>query len=75
MAVEDAVSAQFSSTIPAFAKPVFEQVRRTRHNAQYFDPDAPPITAADATWAIEKAAAALVGTRTVLATGSLDSFI
>jgi hypothetical protein len=26
---------------------------RTRHSAQYFDPDAPPITAADAAWAIE----------------------
>jgi hypothetical protein len=50
MAVEDAVSAQFSSGIPAFAKPVFEQVRRTRHNAQYFDPDAAPITEADAAW-------------------------
>ena len=48
MAVEDAVSAQFSSDIAAFAKPVFEQLRRTRHSAQYFDPDAPPITEADA---------------------------
>jgi hypothetical protein len=74
MAVEDAVSAQFSPSIPAFAKPVFDQLRRTRHSAQYFDPNAPPITAADAAWAIEKAAAALAGARAVLAAGSLDRF-
>ena len=29
--------------IPAFAKPTFERFRRTRHSAQYFDPDAAPI--------------------------------
>ena len=74
MAVEDAVSAQFASGIPAFAKPLFEQLRRTRHNAQYFDPAAPPITEADATWAIGKATEALTGTRTLLDAGSLDSF-
>ncbi len=34
VAVEGAVSAQFSPSIPAFAKPVFEQLRRTRHSAQ-----------------------------------------
>lgn len=62
MAVEDAVSAQFSPGIPAFAKPVFEQLRRTQHNAQYFDPGAPPITDADVAWAIGKATEALTGT-------------
>jgi hypothetical protein len=75
MAVEDAVSAQFSANIAAFAKPVFEQLRRTRHSAQYFDPDAPPITEADVGWAIEKAAAALTGARSVLAAGSLARFV
>ncbi len=74
MAVEDAVSAQFSPGIAAFAKPIFEQLRRTRHHAQYFDPAAPPITEADAGWAIGKASAALAGTRDLLAAGSLDSF-
>jgi hypothetical protein len=38
MAVEDAVSAQFATDIPAFAKPTFERFRRTRHSAQYFGP-------------------------------------
>jgi hypothetical protein len=75
MAVEDAVSAQFSSGIAAFAKPVYEQLRRTRYNAQYFDPVAPSITEADAAWAIDKAAAALVGTRATLATESLEAFV
>ncbi|HET9899373.1 MAG TPA: hypothetical protein VFQ44_30980 [Streptosporangiaceae bacterium] len=74
MAVGGAVSAQFSSAIAAFAKPVFEQLRRTRHNAQYFDPDAPPITEADAAWAIGKATAALTGARTLLGSGSPDAF-
>jgi hypothetical protein len=31
MAVEDAVSAQFGTEIPAFAKPTFERFRRARH--------------------------------------------
>jgi hypothetical protein len=74
MAVEDAVSAQFASRIPAFAKPIFEQLRRTRHDAQYFDPAASPITEADAAWAISKASAALIGTRTLLTAEVLDSF-
>jgi hypothetical protein len=64
--VEDAVSAQFAEAIPAFAKPTFERFRRTRHSAQYFDPEAPPITRSDASWAIEKASAALSGVRTLL---------
>ena len=55
MSVEDAVSAQFAAEIPAFAKPTFERLRRTRHTAQYFDPSAAPITKPDAEWAIQKA--------------------
>lgn len=66
MTVEDAVSAQFTIDIPAFAKPTFERFRRTRHSAQYFDPDAAPIAEADARWAIEKATAALAGVRQLL---------
>ena len=68
MTVEDAVSAQFAADIPAFAKPTFERFRRTRHSAQYFDPDAAPITEADAKWGLEKAAAALAGVKQLLAT-------
>src|SRR5258707_895231 len=67
MAVEDAVSAQFAADIPAFAKLTFEPVRRTRHSAQNFDPAAAPITDADASWAIEKATAALSGVKALLA--------
>jgi hypothetical protein len=74
MTVEDAVSAQFASDIPAFANPLFERLRRTRHSAQYFDPAAPPITEADAAWAIGKATEALTGTRTLLDAGALDLF-
>lgn len=70
MAVEDAVSAQFAAGIPAFAKPTFERLRRTRHTAQYFDPSAAPITKADAAWAISKATEALAGVKAFLA-GSL----
>jgi uncharacterized protein (UPF0332 family) len=66
MSVEDAVSAQFAAEIPAFAKPTFERLRRTRHTAQYFDPSAAPITKPDAEWAIEKAAAAWEGAKALL---------
>lgn len=66
MTVEDAVSAQFSSVVSAFAKPTFERFRRTRHSAQYFDPKAAPITEAGAVWAISKAAAAVSGVRMLL---------
>ena len=66
MSVEDAVSAQFAADIPAFAKPTFERLRRTRHTAQYFDPAAPPITSADAQWAISKAADVLAGVKALL---------
>lgn len=75
MTVEDAVSAQFAIDIPAFAKPTFERFRRTRHSAQYFDPNAAPITRADASWAIEKATAALSGARAVLADSPPDRFV
>jgi hypothetical protein len=74
MAVEDAVSAQFAADIPAFAKPAFERLRRTRHAAQYFDPDAAPITAADARWAIRKAADAISGARKLLEAGPPGRF-
>jgi hypothetical protein len=74
MAVEDAVSAQFAADIPAFAKPTFERFRRTRHSAQYFDPSAAPITASDASWAIEKATAALSGVRDLLAASPPERF-
>jgi hypothetical protein len=67
MAVEDAVAAQFAADIPAFAKPTFERFRRTRHSAQYFDPAAAPITELDASWAIEKAKAAVSGVKALLA--------
>jgi hypothetical protein len=66
MTVEDAVSAQFADIIPVFARPIFERFRRTRHAAQYFDPDAAPITEADALWGIEKANDALAGVRSLL---------
>jgi hypothetical protein len=74
MAVEDAVSAQFATDIPAFAKPTFERFRRTRHSAQYFDPSAAPITTSDASWAIEKATAALSGAKALLAASPPGGF-
>jgi hypothetical protein len=74
MTVEDAVSAQFSADVPAFAKPTFERFRRTRDSAQYFDPQAAPITRADASWAIGKATAALSGARTLLEESPLGRF-
>lgn len=74
MAVEDAVSAQFAADIPAFAKPTFERLRRTRHTAQYFDPSAAPITEADASWAIGKAKAAVSYVKALLAESPPDRF-
>ena len=74
MTVEDAVSAQFGTDIPAFAKPTFERLRRTRHTAQYFDPAAAPITKPDASWAIQKATAALSGVKVLLAESPPDRF-
>jgi hypothetical protein len=74
MAVEDAISAQFAAEIPAFAKPIFERLRRTRHTAQYFDPSAAPITGPDAEWAIEKATAALEGAKVLLSVTPPERF-
>jgi hypothetical protein len=74
VAVEDTVAAQFSDQIPAFAKPVFERIRRTRHMAQYFDPSAAPITASDARWAIENATAAVAGVKVLLSASPFDRF-
>jgi hypothetical protein len=59
--------------IPDFAKATFERFRRTRHSAQYFDPDAAPITESDASWAIEKAKAAVSRSRALLASRSTPS--
>jgi len=72
--VEDAVSAQFSDDIEAFAKPTYERFRRTRHTAQYFDPQAPEITAEDASWAIETARSAVDGARLISESGTLTRF-
>jgi hypothetical protein len=72
--VEDAVSSQFAAEIPAFAKPTFEQLRRTRHSVQYFDPHAAPVTKSDAQWAIDKATEALSGVRALLSMQVLDRF-
>jgi hypothetical protein len=64
----------FAVDIPAFAKPTFERLRRTRHSAQYFDPDAAPITESDATWAIEKATEAVSSVKVLLAEKPLERF-
>jgi len=72
--VEDAVSAQFAEAIPSFAKPTFERFRRTRHSAQYFDPEAAPITREDASWAIERASAVLAAVKAVLNDSLLEGF-
>jgi len=74
MTVEDAVAAQFAASITAFAKPTFEQFRRKRHTAQYFDIDAPPITQADAEWAVATAEAALDGVRMLIGSNPPDLF-
>lgn len=64
--VEDAVAAQFADQIPAFGKPTFERMRRTRHTAQYFDPSAAPIERGDAEWALETSRLAVAGAGQVL---------
>ncbi len=74
MTVEDAVSAQFAAEVPAFAKPTFERMRRTRHTAQYFDPTAAPITTEDAEWAIATATGALAGAEALLDSSPPDLF-
>jgi len=74
MAVDDAVSAQFGTEIPAFAKPTFERFRRARHAAQYFDPSVAPLIASDAEWAIGKAQEALSGVKALLAASPAERF-
>src|SRR5258708_32409127 len=74
MSVEDAVSAQFSADIPAFAKPTFERLRRTRHTAQYFDPSAAPIPRQDFSCAIQNATVALAGANGLLSAPAPDRF-
>lgn len=74
LSVEDAVSAQFSGDIPAFAKRTFSQLRRTRHSVQYFDPDGSPVSEEDAGWAIGKAGEALDGARALLSRRRLQRF-
>ncbi len=67
VSVEDAVGAQFSSEVAAFAKPTFERFRRTRHAAQYFDPSVAELTDDDARWALDTAGAAVDGARRLIA--------
>jgi HEPN domain len=74
MAVEDAISAQFAADIPAFAKPTFERLRRTRHSVQYFDVSAPPVTSSDTRWAIDKAAEAISGVNALQSSNVLERF-
>jgi hypothetical protein len=45
-----------------------------RHQAQYFDPSAAPITRPDAEWAIEKAMAAVSATTGLLAASPPERF-
>ena len=66
MTVEDAIAAQYSTRIIAFAKPTFERFRRTRHTAQYFDPSAAEMTQDDALWALATARGAVDGAGYVL---------
>lgn len=68
MTVEDVISAQFGSTIPEFAKPTFERLRRTRHAAQYFDPSSAEISVDDSLWALGKARAVVDAVERLLAT-------
>lgn len=74
MTVEDAVSAQFTDSVPGYAKATFERFRKTRHTAQYFDPSAPPLEHADAEWALAVSRAAVSGAGEILRSESLDRF-
>ncbi len=74
MTVEDAVSAQFTDSVPGYAKATFERFRKTRHTAQYFDPSAPPLESADAEWALAVSRAAVSGAGEILRSESLDRF-
>jgi hypothetical protein len=67
MTVEDAISAQFGSSIPGFAKPTFERLRRTRHAAQYFDPDSAEISEEDSLWALATSRAVVEAVEVLLA--------
>jgi hypothetical protein len=69
VAVEDAVSAQFSDGITGFSKVRFERMRQGRHASQYFDPSRLAKTDDDARWAVELAEAVLAATRELLESG------
>jgi HEPN domain-containing protein len=72
--VEEAVGAQFGNEVPAFAKPIFERFRGSRHTAEYFDPEEPDLTEADAGWALAKAEEAVTAAEQLLSAGRLDRF-
>jgi hypothetical protein len=72
--VEDATSAQFANQLPGYSKATFERFRKTRHSAQYFDPSAPPLEQADATWALEVSRAAVDGVAEILRSEPLERF-
>jgi hypothetical protein len=54
--------------------PVLAALAADRHLPQYFDPSAPPLTASDAGWAIEKAKEALAGVKALLAASPPERF-
>jgi uncharacterized protein (UPF0332 family) len=72
--VEDAISGQYSTLIPGFAKPTFERLRRTRHAAQYFDPSSGEISAEDSEWALTTSRRVVVAVAQLLATDPPDLF-
>jgi len=72
--IEDAVSSQFADELPTFSKPVFENFRKTRQSAQYFDPARPEITAEDARSAIETTTRTVTTTRQLLESGRLSVY-
>jgi hypothetical protein len=74
VAVEDAVSAQFSDRITGFSKVRFERMRQGRDASQYFDPSRPEKTDDDARWALELAEEVLAATRELLGSGRLDRY-
>ena len=74
VAVEDAVSAQFSDGITGLSKVRFERMRQGRHASQYFDPARPEKTDDDARWALELAEGVLAATRELLESGRLDLY-
>lgn len=72
--IEDVVAAQFFDEVHGLAKPTFERFRRTRNAVQYFDPDAPEIVQADASWAIRTASEVIDGGRNLLTSESLGLY-